>query len=139
MRFFVHIIKSGGIDVKQLGRFFGVGIAATLTHVCIALFIEKFLHASGQTSNLAGFLVGMFVSYFGHAYYTFSAKSNHFQQVIKFSISAFSGLGMSSLITLIVFTKMQQPFVIAMLFVALIVPPFTFIISKLWVFREKKI
>ena len=55
--------------VREAAGFFAVGVAATLTHLCVglALYYAVDLGLSALAANLAAFCVAYLVSYFGNA------------------------------------------------------------------------
>lgn len=121
--------------ISEVFRFVGVGLLASIVHVCGALLAKAALPLGGQGANLFGFCLAVFVSYFAHAHVTLRIKPDHGAHFPRFAVSALAGLACSSFVTWLVADWLGQPFWLAMLFVAMTVPPFTFLLVKLWVFR----
>ena len=109
----------------QLGRFAIVGLAATLTHVAVAL--------SPLQANLAGFIVAVALSFQGHLRVTFQVKAPQQYHLYRFVVLSLASLAISSLITA-VGTRNGGDMRLVMAFVALIVPVASFFIARLWAF-----
>jgi len=123
--------------IRQIVKFLGVGVAATLTHVTVALIAEGVVELPALFANFLGFSVAVFVSYFGHTIFTFQVKKNHSVYLPKFIVVALLGLCVSSLITYVVTSRLGIRFEWAMLLVTFCVPAVTFTASKFWAFAEQ--
>lgn len=121
----------------QLTRFAGVGLFATLTHVTVAFAIRYGLGWDVQAANLAGFIVAVMLSYFGHAQVTFRSTGNHQWQMPRFGLVAGFGLLLSSGITFVICDLLGGSFALAMAIVAMAVPGSTFLGSRFWVFARR--
>jgi putative flippase GtrA len=119
--------------IAQLGRFAGVGLAATLLHVATAL-LAAHLGLSPQAANAAGFAAALGLSYVGHGRITFGADLAHRRHGPRFLVTACLGLLLSATLTQVVAVWMGAPFAVAMALVALAVPGATFLLCRLWVF-----
>jgi putative flippase GtrA len=119
----------------QLLRFGGVGLLATLSHVLVALAVERLAPVSAQGANLAGFAAGVAVSYAGHARVTFGAPLRSGPQFLRFVVLALVGLAVSSATVELVGRVLGLGFGMAMAVVAVVVPAASFLAMRLWVFR----
>jgi putative flippase GtrA len=122
--------------VRQGAVFGAVGVAATLTHVLIALALEGWAGVAPLLANLIGYTSGIGVSYFGHARLTFGAPSRDGAQFARFLAVTLFGLGLNQLIVWVCVHPLDWPFWMALVAVVLLVPGPTFLLAKLWAFRR---
>ncbi len=122
--------------IRQLTRFAGVGAAATLVHVIVALFFSAVLEFPPQAANGAGFLAAVTFSYLGHGQFTFAAQLEHRFHAPRFLAASGLGLVLSSTITHVMTAWLDAPFAWAMGIVAVAVPVATFVLFKIWVFAD---
>lgn len=122
----------------QLARFAGVGGLATLVHICTALVAYEFLSFENLWANLTGFGAAVFVSYFGHARFTFQADAVHKEQFPRFLFVALVGLATSSAVVWLTNDKLGHSFGLSMLLVAVAVPLVSFFAMKFFVFTQHK-
>lgn len=120
----------------EIFRFLVVGGFITLIHVVVAIISSYYFNLGNQISNLTGYLVAVFASYFGHSFFTFNATKDHARQAPKFFIVSILGFFTSSTITFLVCNLMQGSMFFAMILVAIFVPVVTFLGSKFWVFSK---
>lgn len=120
----------------QILRFGGVGGVATLSHVAAALAAEAVLPVTPQQANLAGFAVAVVVSYTGHARFTFDTPLRSGRQFQRFLMLSLAGLAASSLTVHLMTTLLGMGFLAAMAAVAVVVPLFSYIAMRFWVFRH---
>ena len=121
----------------QLLRFVGVGGLATAAHVLTAIATQAMLPVSAQQANLAGFGAGLLVSYVGHTAVTFGASFRSGPQFLRFVVLSLAGLGVSSLTVHVVTTQLGLGFIAAMACVAVLVPGFTYLAMRFWVFDRQ--
>lgn len=121
--------------LATLIRFGGVGGLATLVHVLVALTAEHSLSLSAQQANLAGFLVSVLLSYFGHAHVTFRSGQGSALRFLRFVVVALTGYAVSSLTVALITGPLGLPFAVAMVAVAMVVPATSFVAMRFWVFR----
>ena len=124
--------------VMQLVRFAGVGVLATLVHICTALVAYELLSFASLWANFAGFAVAVFVSYFGHARITFKTEADHGQQFPRFLFVALVGLATSSSVVWLNSDRLGHSFGLSMLLVAIAVPLVSFFAMKFFVFAQHK-
>ena len=119
---------------QQLFRFAVVGFAAAMVHWLVVIIMVQQYQLLPLVANIFGFLAAFQLSYWGHRRYTFSeSKVLHraalpkllLLQIINFCIN-------ESL--LYVFLSWALPVSIALFCVLAIMPLFTFIISKRFIF-----
>lgn len=125
------------VRLVRQGAVFGVvGVAATLTHVLIALTLEGWAGLEPLVANLIGYSSGIGVSYFGHARLTFGAPSRDGAQFARFLAVTLFALGLNQLIVWVCVHRLDWPFWMALVAVVLLVPGPTFVLAKLWAFRR---
>lgn len=120
--------------IRQIRRFAGVGLIATLAHVTTALWVASAVEASPQAANLAGFAVALSLSYVGHAYVTFGRTTGHAAQFARFATLSLTGLALSGGITAIICSVLGGSLLVAQVVVAMTVPMLTFVGSRFWAF-----
>jgi putative flippase GtrA len=125
---------------RQMLAFAAVGLAATLTHYCVALLAAQSLPVTW--ANPVGFIVAFFVSYGGHVHFTFQVKGEHRrhrQRLPRFAVTAATGflIGQAILLVLTRLTDGSDWLVLGLAVGS--VPAITFLLSKLWVFRDLRV
>ncbi len=121
--------------IKQLVRFGGVGIFATIIHSLVALLLIKALLFGSTAANVCAFFAANGFSY------TFNSLWS-FQQ--KMRVATFTKFLTTSLITLVLIvliTKLSDQWGLraefSVLIVAAIIPFIGFVIHKFWTFKEE--
>lgn len=114
----------------QAARFIIVGVAATLTDLCVSWLVWRVFGLHETLAAVIGFAVAFWVSYFGHRFFTFRTFGNPF----KFFLLAVSMLALREV--MIFGLTMMDIRGFAALFIPLCaVTLITFIISKYKVFK----
>ncbi len=116
-------------------RFGVVGVAATAVHYGTA-FLSLGLLAP-LAANTVGFLTAVLVSYAGHSRWTFrrTDRRSTVARFQKFLVTATGGLALSQAVLIVAEASGRVPQALSMLAAVLVVPPTTFLLAKLWVFR----
>lgn len=119
----------------QLLRFGLVGVSAASIHFgTVIILVQKFLLLP-LVANVFGFLVSFQVSYWGHRLWTFRRTTiMHSATFPKLLLVQLLNLSLNELL-FYVFLLMNLPYPLALLIVLTILPVFTFLSSKLWVFK----
>jgi putative flippase GtrA len=124
-------------DIKvQLGRFAGVGLAATLVHLAAAFAAHQAFDIGPLASNTFGFTCATGLTYVGNYYWTFASHAGHAQSLGRYATLAAVSFVTSSAIVAGT-AALGWPFVATLAAIAAVVPPVNFLASKLWVFRER--
>jgi putative flippase GtrA len=121
--------------ISQLFRFGMVGITAASIHfITVMLLVQNFFLAP-LVANIFGFLISFQVSYWGHRLWTFQETSvlhrTTFPKLLLVQVVNFS----ANETLFYIFLSLHLPYPLALLVVLTILPIFTFVSSKLWVFR----
>lgn len=119
----------------QVCRFGIVGLTAAAIQFCVVIFLVEKFSLEPLLANIFGFILAFQMSYWGHRLWTFNDTITlHrealpkllFVQILNFSAN-------ESLFY--IFLTLHLPYPIALLCVLTILPIFTFVSSKFWVFR----
>lgn len=125
-------------EVKLLRQalFFGVvGIIATIIHVAVAYALLSMGTVNPYVCNALGACSAIAFSFFGNANVTFGFKGKQSEAFRRFLAQSALNFVLTSLILLGVEAS-GRPYWLYVVIVVLTVPPISFAISKLWVFRE---
>lgn len=122
--------------IKQLSRFGIVGVIAATIHFSIVVFLVQQVQLQPLTANVFGFFISFQVSYWGHRTFTFSNTNVHHRSALPklLLLQMFNFAANQSLYYM--FLSMHLPYQFALLLVLAILPLFTFVVSKLWIFRS---
>lgn len=117
-------------------KFATVGILATFAHASIYLILLTCLEINEQTSNILGFLVAFFTSYYGQRYWTFTNRniSSKSKTKLKFLVSSVVSLVLNSLWVYINSNLLGLNSKYAVIGIVFITPLIIFIILNYWVF-----
>ena len=127
----------------QFAKFGCVGALVTASHVSVFSGLVELFNVKPLIANVLAFCVAVLVAFFGHFNWTFKAKAKQpvflsRQQRVAFArfiMVALLGLGLNSLSIVVVVDMAELSYRYAILLMAFVVPPVTFLISKFWVFR----
>ncbi len=123
--------------VGQLLRFGGVGGLATALHVIFALVMSDLVGLAPLQANFIGFAGATLFSYLGHACFTFACPVRQVDQAVRFLMSGLVSLASSSFLVWLMTSLLRADFAITMLVVGLVVPAFTFVVLRFWVFEPR--
>lgn len=121
--------------LRQSGAFVAIGLIATGAHVAAALTAEDMLELPPLYANFVGYCTAVGVSYFGHARVTFGRPALHGAQFLRFVTVSLMGLLLNQLIVYLATHGAGWPLWAALIPATVLVPAFTFLVSKLWAFR----
>jgi putative flippase GtrA len=117
---------------RQLPWFAVFGIAASATHVAVALSAARWLGMAPLTANTLAFVCALGVSYLGNAIVTFRVEPWRLAAFLKFCVLAVAGFALNQAIVYALTVRLGWPFWASLLIVVAIVPPATFLLAKLW-------
>lgn len=115
-------------------RFGAVGIAATATHVILALAAHGLFGATPALANLAGFGGAFAVSYMGNRGWTFESRAPHRQTLGRFLAVSLFGLALTQSIVHVMTGHFGLPFAVSMAGVVCVVPVANFVAARAWAF-----
>lgn len=121
--------------LRQLVSFGAVGIAATLTHVAVAWAMFAQAGQPVLVANLLGAFAAFFVSFLGHARFTFRTRRPLHRSAPRYAVLTMVSFGLTSAIMTFVESRALSGLVYAVA-VLCVVPPTSFAIARLWVFQQ---
>ncbi|BCD97063.1 GtrA family protein [Marinagarivorans cellulosilyticus] len=119
--------------LKQLVKFGAVGVLASGVHYVVALTASTILGCSLQASNLMGFSCGFIISYVGQAFFTFGHAFS-WKTLSKYLLLACFTYTLSVLIVTLLSGFLPPAGLFAV--TVMLIPVFSFLISKFFVFRR---
>jgi len=121
--------------IRQIARFGIVGVTAATTHFAIVVALVQYASIPPLVANLFAFMVSFQVSYWGHRAWTFSGTAVlHSEALPKLLLVQICNMAANETLFYI-FLQMHLPYQIALLLVLSILPIFTFLLGKFWVFK----
>ncbi len=122
--------------LAQISRFGIVGVTAATINFSVVVLLVQHMSMHPLIANIFGFLTAFQMSYWGHRLWTFSAVNiPHRSAITKLVIVQVLGFAANETLFYI-FLSMHLPYTIALFLVLSILPVFTFICSRYWVFRS---
>lgn len=121
--------------IREINVFVVVGVTATAGQVVGSLAAQHWLGLGPILASLAGYAVGVCVSYFGNSRFTFRRPALHGPQFVRFATISLTGLAINLSIVWVATHTLGWPLWQAMIPVVMLVPTATFVMSKFWAFR----
>lgn len=118
-------------------RFGLVGICATLTYLGVSLVVQR-LWGQPLTSSSLGYLASVGISYAGHRSFTFETERPHLTTGPRFLAVSLCGFVLTNLIVAVITEFAGLPFALAAALVAIVIPLFNWVLSRLWVFGPRE-
>lgn len=120
--------------MREIVVFGVVGVLATLTHYFSAIFAVELLGWNVMVANMFAYCVAVGVSFFGHSLLTFRVAMSR-SRFVKFVLVSLSALAVSQgllwgLTEIALFRHR-----INMLAVVCVVPAYSYVFNKFWVYR----
>ena len=124
--------------LAQIVRFGIVGAVATAVHLgVVIILVETTVVPEPLVANVIAFCCAVLVSYFGHNYWTFQHRHHNAQKFARFVLITLSALGLNQMILYVATRQLGLDYRVGLLLVILLVPIFTYILARLWVFRAR--
>lgn len=121
----------------ELFRFGIVGALATLTHFMVLVALVEHVYMQPTLANGAAFLCAVSVTYLGQSVWVFSGHGSiNLVKLLRFSVSLAIGFAVNISIMALATEILGLGYRIGFLIACLLVPMLSFIINKLWVFRN---
>lgn len=118
--------------MKYLFKYGLVGILVTVLHIIIASSYILFINDSVFQSNIIGFLIAYVFSYFMQSKFVFE-QTVSIKKAVKYFMVQFASLTLA-ILTSQIFDSYNSYF--KTLIVAGLLPLITFIVHKIWTFRD---
>jgi putative flippase GtrA len=116
-------------------RFIVVGIAATLTHVLVAVgLIDGLGMRTASIANAIAVIAGSAVSYAGNYFWTFRRGGAHAVRLPRFILAYMTVFGLNGLIMLLIADLGGVAYLIPLAGAIAITPIVTFLLNRYWVF-----
>lgn len=129
------------IELLRIARFGIVGLTAAAVHYWVVIALVELLHIDPLQANVGGFFVAFWVSYFGHRHWTFSdtvathTDGKH-SSFLRFLLVALLGFCMNELLFYLLLRYAGWPYYFALAVVVFTVAVMTYVLSRLWAFRQ---
>jgi putative flippase GtrA len=120
----------------QAARFGAVGLLATVVHVAVAIALVELAKVPVFWANMGAFCTAVLVSYLGNHRWTFACEGAHARYFPRFISIAALGLAIGQVIVWAIAEQGGGDYRLAVLTVALVVPVFSFLASRLFVFAD---
>lgn len=121
---------------RQLPWFVVFGVAASATHLIVALSTHRWLGLSPLVANTVAFCCALGVSYLGNAIVTFRVEPWRAHAFAKFAALSIVSFGLNQAIVYGLTVRLGWPFALSLAVVLLTVPPFTFVMARVWALAE---
>ena len=122
----------------RLMRFIVVGVAATVTHVAIALVCIDIFRFGVQLGTFTAFSVALCLSYLLHRSWTYESSGRHVRLFPRFATVACTGYALNASIMWLTVEVVKESYYIGLAVVVVVIPVFSFVIHSWWTFREEK-
>jgi putative flippase GtrA len=121
---------------RQLPWFVVVGLAASATHFAIGLSSARWLGLSPLKANTLAFCCALSVSYLGNAILTFKVAPWRAHAFAKFAVLSLAAYGVNQTIVGLLTKQFHWSYAASLVVVLLSVPPFTFVLARVWALAE---
>lgn len=122
-------------NMFQIARFLIVGGTAAAVHFSVVIMLVHFFDYAPLIANVGGFMVSFQVSYWGHRVWTFAdTVTLHREAYPKLVTVQLVNFALNEILFYF-FLSLHLPYQLALLIVLAILPVFTFVSSKFWVFQ----
>lgn len=123
----------------QIVRFGLVGIMATATHIITVLVLVEESKWGPLWANLFAFSLAILVSFRGHYHWTFKVSTPYTFAFPRFFTIVLLGLGLNQTIMFSVVSLLGLNYRLGLAAVIMVVPPISFMVTKLWAFQSIKL
>lgn len=112
-----------------------VGALAGAVHYCAALAIVAEFGLSPQIGNVGGYIIALFVSYYGQSRWTFQHAERRLANFLRFICTSLAGFALNFLLYAALLRWTAIDYRIALLLVIGSVAALTYALLKIWVFK----
>ncbi|MDX1734088.1 MAG: GtrA family protein [Halioglobus sp.] len=125
----------------QLGplalRFGVVGVLNTLVHVCTTVLLVEGLEVHPVPASVAGFVLAVIVSFLLNTFWTFRQADELARRFLRFFVVSVSAMLLNTLIMYVAVEWLHWHYLLGLLVVLLVVPPYNFFLNLLWSYRPR--
>ena len=122
--------------VAKFARFAAVGVLATAVHGVLFAIAIEWLALDPVLATALAFTVAMLVGFSLNRRWTFAAHGAD-ARLWRYAVGALIGLGANSLIMFVAVHVVRWSPYVGFALSVLLVPPLTFALNQLWVFRAR--
>lgn len=120
----------------QISRFLTVGSLAAAVHFSVVVLLVQYVGYEPLIANVGGFVLAFQISYWGHRLWTFSeTEISHREAYPKLVMVQITNFGLNEIFYYFLLS-LHLPYQVALLIVLAVLPIFTFVTSKFWVFQS---
>lgn len=123
---------------RQLRRFVVVGVAATATHVAVALLCIELLGLGVQAGTFLAFSCALVLSYLLNRAWTYQAEGRHRRQLPRFVLVSFAGYGLNAAIMALVTEMLGRHYLMGVAVVVTVIPLLSFLSHRYWTFSDEE-
>ena len=123
------------VELLMLGRFFIIGIAATLLHISVALGAIRIFEWPVFPANLVAFLAGFTLAFIGHYHYTFRAAADYRRALRRYFIISGTAFAVNNMLLLTLVKSGALGDIVSVILAAAVIPLISYAASRLWGFR----
>jgi len=124
--------------MKQFSRFLVVGVFNTLIGYCVIFACMYLGRMSPETSNAAGYTVGLVISYILNRNYTFNSRQDRFGESIRFFIVFVIAYASNFMVLMILIHNLGIHKGVSQIFAGLIYIVTSYLTNKYYVFKIPK-
>jgi putative flippase GtrA len=123
--------------LRRFVRFGIVGVVNTAVHTALFTAAIELVHIEAVLANAMGFSVAVLVGYTLNRRWTFAKHGAQHARLWRYVVGALIGLAWNSVIMAVVVHGAHWSPYVGLVISLLLVPPLTFALNQLWVFRHR--
>jgi putative flippase GtrA len=124
--------------MKQFSRFLVVGVFNTLIGYCVIFACMYLARMTPETSNVAGYAIGLVASYVLNRNYTFKSRQNRFNESIRFLAVFAIAYALNFAVLIILIHRIGIHEGVSQIFAGLIYVIASYLMNKYFVFNIPK-
>lgn len=121
--------------MRELVVFGAVGIVATIVHYLCAILAIELLGLAVLHANVLAYGVAVGISFWGHSLLTFRSPMTR-ERLLKFVVVSLSALVLSQFLLWLLTTGSALGHRVNMIAVVCLVPFYTYVLNRFWVFEK---
>ena len=121
--------------MKQFFRFLTVGVFNTALGYCVIFACMYLINMSPESSNVAGYTVGLIASYVLNRKYTFNSIQNQRSEIIRFLAVFVVAYALNFIVLVILIHKIDIHDGVSQVLAGLVYVVTSFIMNKYYVFK----
>ena len=118
---------------SQIFRFACIGGFASVFYFACAFALNAYVGLSAITSSFLAYAFAAMINYYAHRKFTFNSSNSVSLEMTRFIVATIAGLSLALVIPLIMTNSLPH---LVFLTVLIVVPIFSFIMMKFFVFTE---